>query len=135
MFKNIKARADFSCSGAFMEGVWMHLRRLIQGEDGFTLVEMMVVLLILGILVGLVTASFVFSLSASKETACKANLKIIREAVSRYYAQHEDFPATLQDLIPDYIDSETGTFCPESGETYDYDPATGEVHCTYHTDY
>jgi prepilin-type N-terminal cleavage/methylation domain-containing protein len=101
-------------------------------EEGFTIVEMMVVLLILGILVGIVTMSFLFSLGVSKNTACKANLKIIREAINRYFVAFHDYPPNLQALVPDYIDSEMGMDCPESGESYQYDPLTGEVTCPFH---
>ena len=113
----------------------MFFYRLCRREEGFTLVELMVVLLILGILVGIATASFIFSVTASKETACKSNLKIVRGAVSRYYSANDEYPASLNDLVPDFIENEAGLICPESGETYQYDSVTGEVRCPYHTDY
>jgi prepilin-type N-terminal cleavage/methylation domain-containing protein len=112
----------------------MFFDRLRHREEGFTIVELMVVLLIIGILVGIATMSFLFSLSASKDTACKANLRTIREAINRYYVDFHDYPPDLLALVPDYIDSETGMDCPESGERYQYDPTTGDVMCPYHPD-
>lgn len=113
----------------------MFKRYFPEREEGFSIVELMVVLLILGILIGIVTASFVFSVRTSKETACKSNLRIIREQLTLYYQDYGEFPPSLQDLVPDYIEGEKCLFCPESGEAYDYDPGTGEVACPYHTDY
>jgi len=109
----------------------MYFHRLLHGENGFTIVELMVVLLILGILFGIALASFLFSVSASKNTACKANLKILREAVNRYYANSDSYPPDLQALVPDYIESASSLYCPESGEAYEYDPLTGEVKCPF----
>ena len=103
-------------------------------DDGFTVVEMMVVLLIIGILVGIAVLSFSLSLSASKKAACKANLKIIREQLLVYFTVNDEDPAALDDLVPEYIQAEDDLLCPETGEEYIYDPISGEVSCPYHTD-
>ena len=112
----------------------MHITGCLERDDGFTLVELMVVILIIGILVGIAVVSFTLSVSASKKAACKANLKVIREAVIVYYTVNETDPASLADLVPDYIQSDNSLKCPESGEDYLYDPLTGEVSCPYHSD-
>ena len=101
-------------------------------EDGFSLVELMVVTLIIGVLVSIATASFLVSIRASKETACKANLRVIREAVTAYHCRHEENPPALEDLIPDFIQAENDLRCPTTQLTYEYDPATGEISCPYH---
>ena len=113
----------------------MFLDRFRHREEGFTFVELMVVVLIIGILVGIATMSFVFSVSTSKDTACKANLKTIREAVSQYYVRFRAYPPDLQALVPDYIENDAAMDCPGSGELYLYDQSTGGVTCPYHTDY
>jgi len=104
------------------------------GEEGFSLVELMIVALIIGVLVSIATASFVVSIRASKKTACKANLRVIREEITAYQSKHDENPPVLQDLFPEFIQKENHLRCPTTHEVYDYDPASGEVSCPYHTD-
>lgn len=56
-------------------------RRRWRGEGGFTLVELLVVLAILGILVAIVMANFTGLLSGSQTTAASAEVNIIQTAV------------------------------------------------------
>ncbi len=104
------------------------------GEEGFTFVELMVVILIIGILVSIAVASFAVSVSASKKTACKVNLRIIEEEILVYRCDFGENPATLPLLVPDYIDDEKSLDCPDSGKRYEYDPVIGDVSCPFHTD-
>lgn len=103
-------------------------------EEGFTLVEMLVALLIISILLGIAIASFSFSVSSSKQTACRANLRILREAITVYETRNGHKPATLYELVPDYIDRGFAFRCPYSLEEYSYDADSGRVSCPYHTD-
>ncbi len=112
----------------------MHTFRRLDHDDGFTLIEVMVVIVIIGVLVGIAIVSFTFSITASKKAACGANLKVIRDELVVYYTIHGDDPPNLNDLVPDYIGSEDKLRCPESGEDYIYDPVTGEVSCPFHVD-
>lgn len=104
-------------------------------QEGFTIVELMMVLLIIGILVGIAVVSYSFSVSRSKETACRANLRIIREAINAYYADKMHSPATLYELVPEYIEPGFTFRCPYSQEEYIYDAVSGNVSCPYHTDF
>lgn len=112
----------------------MHISRCLDRDDAFTIVELMIVILIIGVLVGIAVASFSLSVSASKKAACKANMKVIREEIIVYYTVNDADPASLDDLVPDYVQSDQGLRCPETGEDYLYDLPTGEVSCPYHTD-
>lgn len=110
----------------------MHKARALKRDEGFTLAELLVVMLIIGILVGIAVMSFAFSVTASKKTACSANLKTIRDQISVYYSEYDHFPSSLDDLVPDFIDKEERFFCPDSGDAYVYDEVTGEVTCPFH---
>ena len=103
-------------------------------EDGFTVVEMMMVLLIIGILLGIAFVSYSFSLNRTRETACRANLKVIRSAIANYGAEKGSHPPSLQDLVPEYLEEGCDFTCPQSGDGYLYDPVEGSVSCPYHTD-
>ncbi len=108
----------------------MDWKKRLSSQSGFTLVEVMMTLLIIGILVSIVFASYLFSASKAKETACKANLRIIKSAISEYQAGHQGaLPPDLESLVPDYIRDSRSLYCPESGLEYIYDNQTGEVIC------
>lgn len=108
-------------------------RRLAR-EDGFTLVELLMVVVIIGILVSIAVASYAMSVSTSKKTACKANLRNIEEQIIVYRTANNENPLTLQDLVPHQIEDEDDLHCPTSGDAYLYDSSTGEVSCPYHID-
>ncbi len=57
---------------------------------GFTLVELLIVVVVLGILAGIVLPSFNSSTEDSKVSAVTQNLSVLRSAVDLYKAQHSD---------------------------------------------
>ena len=56
-------------------------------QAGFTLVELMIVVAILGILAAVAFPEFQNYQQKAKETQAKANLKLLREAIERYTAE------------------------------------------------
>lgn len=57
-------------------------------KSAFTLVELMIVVAILGILAAIVLPEFQGHIQQAKEAAAKDNLRILREAIGRYAADH-----------------------------------------------
>jgi len=60
------------------------------GRKGFTLVELLIVVVILGILAGIVIAGFSNTSTEAKENMLKENLRMIRTQIGVYRAQHID---------------------------------------------
>ena len=60
------------------------------GPSGFTLVEVLIVVAILGILAVVVAPQFGKTISQSKEAALASNLLMIRKIFERYRVQHDD---------------------------------------------
>lgn len=114
------------------------IRRAISKQSGFTIVEMMITILILGILVTIVVLTMSFSRSRAQEAACKANLRTIFDAVSVYQSVHDGkFPPDLDALVTDSLIKSSFTWMCPSGDlgttsgdyrTY-YDPANGHTSC------
>jgi prepilin-type N-terminal cleavage/methylation domain-containing protein len=63
-----------------------------KNSKGFTLVEILIVVAILGILAAIVLPEFQGHVQQAKEAAAKDNLRILREAIERYAAEHNDVP-------------------------------------------
>ncbi|NNG66801.1 competence type IV pilus major pilin ComGC [Caldanaerobacter subterraneus] len=101
------------------------VKALNKDERGFTLIELIVVIAILGILAAIAVPRVTTSLANAKAKADEANLKILQNAVERYYVEHEGkYPQSLNELVPNYIDKVPKT---QDGKDFNYNPSTGEV--------
>jgi general secretion pathway protein G len=77
----------------------MVMRAWRRRVDGFTLIELMIVMAIIVILAGIATAMYVNSLQRSKEAVLKEDLFRMRDAIDQYYADKNKYPATLDALV------------------------------------
>lgn len=72
--------------------------RFKQNEKGFTLVEIMVVVLILGILVAIAVPVFSNNITQANRTVVEANLKTIDSAIMQHKATNEGAIPNQADL-------------------------------------
>ncbi len=69
-------------------------------KKGFTLIELMIVVAIIGILAAIAVPKFADLIQKSKESSAKGSLGGIRSAITIYYSDTEGyFPANNADLI------------------------------------
>ncbi len=72
----------------------------MNAKGGFTLIELILVTVIIGILAGMVTLSFQGRVQQSMERAAAGDLKSYETAIDLYALDHNDkYPATLNDLV------------------------------------
>lgn len=76
-------------------------------KRGFTLIELMIVVAIIGILAAIAIPKFADLISKSREGAIKGQLSSVRSAINVYYSDNEGiYPTdTLDVLVPKYIKS------------------------------
>jgi general secretion pathway protein G len=67
-------------------------------EEGFTLVELMVVIVIIGLLATVVIINVVPALDTASETKARADIEMIDQAVQRYYLDNRRYPTTEEGL-------------------------------------
>lgn len=72
--------------------------RRVQSETGFTLIEIMVVVFILGLLVTLVAPNIMGQLIKSKRTKAAADIKGIAESLQLYKLDNGSYPSTAEGL-------------------------------------
>lgn len=105
------------------------VRKWLRSDNGFTLLEMVVAVLIVSIMVAVVTPQLAGISKHAEETACAENQGTIRAALAEYHLLHHDYPAgeslaQLQALVDDGElqtipqDSSGGSYqISESGDT------------------
>ncbi len=71
----------------------------VKGSPGFTLIELMIVVSIVGILATIALPMYQHSVIRAKEAVLKEDLFQMREAIDQYYADHGEFPPTLSTLV------------------------------------
>ena len=70
-----------------------------RGEGGFTLIELIIVMAIIGILSVIAIPSFVQSVKKAKEAVLKEDLHTMRNAIDSYTVDKEKAPQGLDDLV------------------------------------
>jgi general secretion pathway protein G len=72
--------------------------------EGFTFIELVMVITILGILVAVAIPVYRAQILASKESVLEHNLAIIRERIDQYKADRDQYPPSLAALVEaDYL--------------------------------
>jgi general secretion pathway protein G len=70
---------------------------------GFTLLEMMIVMVIMGILMSIALPIYTQSLVRAREAVLRNDLFELRKLISQYTLDKQKAPQSLDDLVPTYI--------------------------------
>lgn len=74
------------------------LRPVGEHEAGLTLIEMLIVLVIIAVVAGLITANVIGRPDEAKATTTKGNISSIEGALKMYRLDNGDYPSTAQGL-------------------------------------
>lgn len=75
------------------------MTQALKRARGFTLIELIVVMMIVAMLVTLAAPRYFGSLQKSKETVLRQTLAVTRDALDKYYGDNGKYPDTLDALI------------------------------------
>jgi general secretion pathway protein G len=70
-------------------------------QNGFTLIEIIIVLTLIGILLGLALPQYKYSLKKAREAVLKEDLFVFRKLIGQYYMDKNKYPTSLQALVDD----------------------------------
>lgn len=68
-------------------------------QRGFSLIELLVVLAVMGLLLGVAAPRYVEHVDRARESVLRRNLAGLRDAIDKFYADRERYPDALQELV------------------------------------
>ena len=74
-------------------------RSILRREGGFSLLELIVVVAVMGILATIAIANLKQTPRRAQEAVLKTNLRTLREVIDQFYADQGTYPASLEDLV------------------------------------
>ncbi|PTB18538.1 general secretion pathway protein GspG [Trinickia symbiotica] len=66
---------------------------------GFTLIELVVVMAIIGLLLTIALPQYFHSIERGKSQVQQQNISVIRDAIDKYYGDNGQYPDTLDELV------------------------------------
>jgi general secretion pathway protein G len=75
--------------------------RRFRRDNGWTLIELLIVIALITILASVGVANYRNSVTAARESVLKTDLFRMRDAIDQYYADKAKYPASLEALVSD----------------------------------
>lgn len=76
-----------------------HPSNRAHSHRGFTLIELVVVMAIIGLLLTIALPQYFHSIERGKREVQHQNISVIRDAIDKYYGDNGQYPDTLDDLV------------------------------------
>lgn len=104
--------------------------RRTREEGGFTLIEVLVVISILGVLAGIVVFAVSGISNRGQADACKTDRSTVQTAVQAYYAVNSSYPGSETALVPGFLADESDWYNVGAGGAITVSAAGTTAGCT-----
>jgi len=74
-------------------------RRPLTARRAFTMVEIIVVVIIIAVLAAMIGPRFFGEVGKAKTAVAQQKIKVLEQAVEKFYYEHNRFPAALDELV------------------------------------
>lgn len=102
-------------------------------SDGFSLMELMVVVAIIAVLVTIAYASYGYTTVRTRRLTCELNRRHFDTSISVYENDHDAKPASIDDLLEYTTNLNVAKVCPGDNTTeLRYDVLLDRVVCDFH---
>lgn len=86
----------------------------MKNQKGFTLIEMMVVLLIISVLLIITIPNIAKHNASINDKGCKAYLKMVEAQVQAFHIEYKEYPTNIQELEDKGYLKEGESACPST---------------------
>lgn len=88
-----------------LRGALMKFSKFIKSERGFTLIEMMIVLMIISILLLIAIPNMTSNNKVANDRGCDATIDLLQAQVGAYYVENKKYPENLEALKDKFVDT------------------------------
>lgn len=78
-------------------------KKMKHSEDGFTLIEMLLVLLVISVLIILIIPNIAAQSSNVQDTGCEAQVRMVQSQIEAYTLNEGSPPSGISSLVPEYL--------------------------------
>jgi type II secretion system protein G len=108
------------------------LKNIIKKEGGFTLLELLIVIVIIGILALLIIPNITSAPKKARDTQRKTDVRAIQKGLEEYFVSNNVYPAALTDLTAGTTPiMKTIPTDPKNASPFTYDYAPANTNTTY----